>query len=127
MLECMQSLGRRSVETITDYEYEFYNKYLSKYADGDISNPFIKAEPSDQIVFSNLKNLYSIAKAVPSNQRNMTDELSDSFAFYVAAGVISLDEKKCNYYINLDELSKFKEQYEKATEPKGISYSKKVK
>ena len=74
MLECMQSLGRRSVEAITDYEYEFYNKYLSKYADGDISNPFIKVEPSDQIVFSNLKNLYSIAKAVPSNQRNMTDE-----------------------------------------------------
>ncbi len=107
MLGCMESLGKRSL--IKDNEYEFYDKYLSNYENYDINEKLVKTTFTDHIIFSNLNNLYSLACSVPAQQRSLVDEYADSFTFFVSAGVIKLIDNI--YYVDLEELNKFKEKY----------------
>ena len=110
MLECMQSLGKRDLETAKlDYEYEFYDKYLSNYANININEGLFKVNGPDQKSFSELYNIYSNSCCVPSQQRSSEQKLADSFSFYVAAGVINLINS--DYYINMEKLESFTKKY----------------
>lgn len=122
MLECMQSLGKRDLEaTKLDYEYEFYDKYLSNYANIDINEGLFRASGSDQKSFSKLYNIYSNSCCVPSQQRSSEQKLADSFSFYVAAGVIRLINS--DYYINMEKLESFTNKYRALNGIEDRSYS----
>ena len=122
MLECMQSLGKRNLEAAKlDYEYEFYDRYLSNYAALDINEGLFKAETAEQVSFSKLNNVYSSTYGVSSHQRNNEQKLADSFAFYVAAGVIKLVDS--NYYINMEKLESFTKKYRVLNGIEDVSYS----
>lgn len=125
MLGCMESLGKRYLDCKLDYEYEFYDKYLSSYENYDINEKNVKASDTDSIIFSNLNNLYSESYGVSSDKRSMVEEYADSFVFFVSAGVIKLIDNK--YYINLEELNKFKERYNEVSNETsyGSAYCKK--
>lgn len=126
MLECMQSLGRRKLESIkSDYEYEFYDKYLSNYANLDINEGLYRANGNDQESFSRLNNIYSTACEVSSQQRNIEQKLADSFTFYVAAGVIRLINY--DYYINMERLASFTKNYQAINGIEDIAYTKGAK
>lgn len=122
MLECMQSLGKRGLEAAKlDYEYEFYDKYLSNYANIDINEGLFKVNGPDQKSFSELYNIYSNSCCVPSQQRSIEQKLADSFSFYVAAGVINLINS--DYYINMEKLGSFTKKYSALNGIEDISYS----
>ncbi len=122
MLECMQSLGKRDLETAKlDYEYEFYDRYLSYYANIDINEGLFRANGHDQKSFSELNNIYSSSCTVPSQQRSSEQKLADSFAFYVAVGVIRMINS--DYYINMEKLERFTKKYRALNGIEDISYS----
>lgn len=127
MLECMHSLGNRiNGLKCKDFEYEFYDKFLSEYENLESDEELIKVDDEKHIVFSNLNNLYSSSKDIFIEERNCEEKLADSFMFYVSAGVIKLI--KGRYFIVLDKLNMITQKYNEIDEEeKGISYSKGAK
>ena len=71
MLECMHSLGNRiNGLKCKDFEYEFYDKFLSEYENLESDEELIKVDDEKHIVFSNLNNLYSSSKDIFIEERN---------------------------------------------------------
>lgn len=123
MLECMHSLTKRS--RIKDYEYEFYDKYLSNYSNIEFKDGYEKVTQEDAEIFASLNNIYSSCNSLSADERTTEQKLSDSFAFYVSTGVIVLSDS--NYYIDLKKLQKYTKQYENINGIEDIAYSKGAK
>lgn len=111
-----------------DYEFDFYKRYLDKYADliTTVENDgIIELDSDDQETFSNLKNLYSTSSSVSAENRNSDEKLADSLMFFMAAGTIVL--LKGRFFINLSKLQIHASKYSDLKDSMGISYSKGAK
>lgn len=126
MLECMQSLGKR--QHYFDYEYEFYENFLSNYLEIESEGDLIRVSEVDQKSFSFLEIVYSKSTGVPANERDTNEKLADSLTFFVACGTIKKIDGK--YFISKSKLNELAERYEivndsyNAKEEKGIAYKK---
>lgn len=104
-----------------DYEYDFYNDYLSEYANQD-GNELVPVSKEVASLFMALKQEYSSSKDILPNQRNNEAKLADSFMFYVAAGVIVMINNE--YFINVKKLADLTNDFNVISEKKGISFTK---
>jgi secreted PhoX family phosphatase len=104
-----------------DYEYDFYNTYLSEYANQD-GNELVPVSKEVASFFMALNQEYSNSKDISPDQRNTEAKLADSFMFYVAAGVIVMVNNE--YFINVKKLANLTNDFNAISEKKGISFTK---
>ena len=104
-----------------DYEYDFYNTYLSEYANQD-ENELVPVSKEVASFFMALNQEYSSSKDISPDQRNTEAKLADSFMFYVAAGVIVMVNNE--YFINVKKLANLTNDFNAISEKKGISFTK---
>ena len=123
MEKSLQNLvGYNDEDVCFDYEYDFYNAYLSEYVSQDTKEVLVPVSKNTQDAFMALKEEYSISKQVPAYERNTEAKLADSFMFYVSVGAIVINEN--GYFINVRVLDKITNKYNDVNKKNGVSLTK---
>lgn len=99
-------------ELYSDNEQIFYSKFLSSFENIKTEEKIIEVEEELSKTFDEFAEIYFNSV---SNDESV--EYADSFAFFIACGVVVYKNGK--YYINLEELSKKTDDYIKLYEEKG--------
>jgi hypothetical protein len=119
MLGCMESLGAYYKSVKEDYEYEFYENYLMSFKELDESLKLVKVTDDLKVIFVGFERHYDVSKTIPATSRKPLDKCADSFAFYIAVGVIIKDND--DYYIDLKKLNECTKYYENFNNELGTS------
>ena len=120
---CMENLGNhyKDSEQIIDNEYVFFDKYLKEYLNDGITEGIVIAKEEDDKKFFSYKEEYNLSKDRPYEEKNETEVLADSYAFFISNATLIV--KNAKHYINLEKVLNLYNRYSKATE---IGNSKKM-
>lgn len=106
-----------SKELYSDNEQKFYSKFLSRFENIETDEKVIEIDDELTKIFDEYAEIY-----FNSMTRDESSDYADSFAFFIACGVVVWQNGK--YYINLEELSKKTNDFKKLTEENGLCIKK---
>ena len=115
MLECMNSMGKRTrlEQQYSDFEdltYILFEKIFVNYLMLADDMEYIPLSEKDASYLMDLEAEYSMCKSTDCLNMNEIELLADSFEFYKAMGLIV--KKDNNYYLKSEKLKSFSTQYE---------------